>query len=104
MLGAFELTIDENQVTDWQGQRTRSLMQFLAAHRLRSVPRDELIAAVWPDIDEDGGRHRLHQGIYALRGTLQASDPDHSPIVCVDGAYRLNDEIPFGSTSRNSTI
>jgi len=93
MLGAFELTIDGHQVTDWRGQRTQSLMQFLAAHRHRSVPRDELITAVWPDIDEDGGRHRLHQAVYALRRTLHAIDPDHSPIVCGDGGYRLNDEI-----------
>ena len=93
MLGAFELTIDGHQVTDWRGQRTQSLMQFLAVHRHRSVPRDELITAVWPDTDEDGGRHRLHQAVYALRRTLHAIDPDHSPIVCGDGGYRLHDEV-----------
>jgi DNA-binding SARP family transcriptional activator len=93
MLGAFELTIDGQRVTDWRGQRTQSLMQFLAAHRHRSVPRDELITAVWPDIDEDGGRHRLHQAVYELRRTLHAIDPGRSPIVCGDGGYRLNDEL-----------
>ena len=93
MLGAFELTIDGHRVTDWRGQRTQSLMQFLAAHRHRSVPRDELIMAVWPDTDEDGGRHRLHQAVYELRRTLHAIDPGRSPIVCGDGGYRLNDEL-----------
>lgn len=93
MLGAFELTIDGQQVTDWRGQRTQSLMQFLAAHRHRSVPRDELIAAVWPETDEDGGRHRLHQAVYELRRTLRAVDPGRSPIVCGDGGYRLDSEI-----------
>jgi DNA-binding SARP family transcriptional activator len=95
MLGVFELTIDGRQVTDWRGQRTQSLMQFLAAHRHRSVPRDELTMAVWPDTDEDGGRHRLHQAVYELRRTLHAVDPGHSPIVCVDGGYRLDDEMPI---------
>ena len=93
MLGAFELTINGHRVTDWRGQRTQSLMQFLAAHRHRSVPRDELIMAVWPDTDEDGGRHRLHQAVYELRRTLHAIDPARSPIVCGDGGYRLNDEL-----------
>jgi DNA-binding SARP family transcriptional activator len=93
MLGAFELMINGHPVTDWRGQRTQSLMQFLAAHRHRSVPRDELIMAVWPDTDEDAGRHRLHQAVYELRRILHAIDPDRSPIICVDGGYRFNDEL-----------
>jgi len=95
MLGAFELMIDGQRVTDWRGQRTQSLIQFLTAHRHRSVPRDELITAVWPDADEDCGRHRLHQAVYELRRTLRAIDPDRSPIVCIDGGYRVDDEVPI---------
>jgi DNA-binding SARP family transcriptional activator len=95
MLGTFDLTIDGRPVTHWHGQRTRSLMQFLTAHRLRGVSRDELIAAVWPDVDEENGRHRLHQGIYELRSTLRAADPDRSPIVCVDGGYGFDRSVPI---------
>jgi DNA-binding SARP family transcriptional activator len=95
MLGTFDLTIDGRRVTHWHGQRTRSLMQFLAAHRHRRVSRDELIAAVWPDVDEENGRHRLHQGIYELRSTLRAADPDRSPIVCIDGAYGFDQSVPI---------
>ncbi len=64
MLGPFELSIGGRRVTQWRGQRTQSLMQFLATHRRRSVLGDELIEAVWPDTDEDCGRHRLHQAVY----------------------------------------
>ncbi len=95
MLGTFELTIDGQRVTDWRGQRTQSLMQFLTAHRHRSVVRDELIAAVWPDVDEDNGRHRLYQAVYELRRILHVIDPDRSPIVCIDGGYRVGHEIPI---------
>ena len=94
MLGSFDLTIDGRPVTHWHGQRTRSLMQFLTAYRLRGVSRDELIAAVWPDVDEENGRHRLHQGIYELRSTLRAADPERSPIVCVNGAYGFDRSVP----------
>jgi len=69
-------------------------MQFLTAHRLRGASRDELIAAVWPDVDEENGRRRLHQGIYELRSTLRAAAPDRSPIVCVDGAYGFDRSVP----------
>ena len=95
MLGTFDLTIDGRPVTHWHGQRTRALMQFLTAHRLRGVSRDELIAAVWPDVDEDNGRHRLHQGIYELRSTLRAADPYRSPIVCANGAYGFDHSVPI---------
>jgi DNA-binding SARP family transcriptional activator len=94
MLGSFDLTIDGRPVTHWHGQRTRSLMQFLTAHRLRGVSRDELITAVWPDIGEECGRHRLHQGIYELRSTLRAADPSRSPIVCIDGVYGFDRSVP----------
>ena len=95
MLGTFELMIDGRRVTHWHGQRTRSLMQFLVAHRQRGVSRHELIAAIWPDADDGNGRHRLHQGIYELRGTLRAADPAGSPIVCVDGAYGFDKSVPI---------
>jgi DNA-binding SARP family transcriptional activator len=95
MLGTFELTIGGRRVTHWHGQRTRSVMQFLAAHRHHGVSRDELIAAVWPDADEDNGRHRLHQGVYELRSTLRAIGPGRSPIVCVDGGYGIDDQVPI---------
>jgi DNA-binding SARP family transcriptional activator len=90
MLGTFELVSGGQRVVHWHGQRTQSLMQFLTVHRRRSVPRDELIAAVWPDADEDSGRHRLHQGVYELRSTLRAINPGWSPIVCADGGYGID--------------
>jgi DNA-binding SARP family transcriptional activator len=95
MLGTFELVIEGRTVTHWHGQRTQSLMQFLTVHRHRSVPRDELIAAVWPDADEDSGRHRLHQGVYELRSTLRSMDPDWSPIVCAGGGYGVDHRVPI---------
>ena len=94
MLGPFELSIGGRRVTQWRGQRTQSLMQFLATHRRRSVLGDELIEAVWPDTDEDCGRHRLHQAVYELRGTLRGADPKCSPIVCADGGYGLDHDAP----------
>lgn len=64
------------------------------AHRHRSVPRNELIAAVWPETDEDSGRHRLHQAVYELRATLRLVDPDRSSIVCAGGGYGVDQEVP----------
>ena len=95
MLGPFELSIDGRRITHWHGQRTQSLMQFLTAHRNRSVLRGELIEAVWPDAGEENGRHRLHQGVYELRNTLRVIDPDRSYIVCADGGYGVDRKVPI---------
>jgi DNA-binding SARP family transcriptional activator len=95
MLGSFEVAIGGRRVAHWQGQRAQSLMQFLTAHRRRHVSRDELIMALWPDVDEDSGRHRLHQAVYELRGTLRAIDPDRKPVVCAGGGYGLDREVPI---------
>jgi two-component system, LytTR family, response regulator len=95
MLGSFELTSDGRRVAHWQGQRAQSLMQFLIAHRQRYVSRDELIMAVWPDADEDSGRHRLHQAVYELRVTLRAIDPDRKSVVCAGGGYGLDRAVPL---------
>jgi DNA-binding SARP family transcriptional activator len=94
MLGVFELALDGRRVIHWRGQRTQSVMQFLIAHRHHNVLRDELIAAVWPEADEDGGRHRLHQAVYELRSTLRVIDPGRSLIVCDGGGYRVDHEVP----------
>ena len=94
MLGVFELALDGRRVIHWRGQRTQSVMQFLIAHRDRNVLRDELIAAVWPEADEDGGRHRLHQAVYELRSTLRVIDPARSLIVCDGGGYSVDREVP----------
>jgi DNA-binding SARP family transcriptional activator len=94
MLGVFELALDGRRVIAWRGQRTQSVMQFLIAHRHRNVLRDELIAAVWPEADEDGGRHRLHQAVYELRSTLRVIDPGRSLIVCDGGGYSVDRSVP----------
>lgn len=93
LLGPFELVIGGRRVTHWPGQQSQLLMQFLAAHR-RRVRREELIAAVWPDADEDSGRHRLHQAVYELRSILRVAEPSHQPVVCTGGGYELAADLP----------
>lgn len=46
------------------------------------------------DADEDSGRHRLHQAVYELRGTLRGVDPERSPIICAAGGYAVDHEMP----------
>ncbi|MGH3822179.1 MAG: AfsR/SARP family transcriptional regulator [Pseudonocardiaceae bacterium] len=94
MLGGFELKFDEQPVREWRGRRALSIIQFLVVNRRNAVSREVLIDAIWPEIDIDQGRRRLHQGIYDLRSTLRDADPGRTHIICVDGSYRLDPAMP----------
>lgn len=94
MLGGFELSFDERPVREWPGRRALSIIQFLVLNRRNAVCREALIDAIWPEVDIERGRRRLHQGVYDLRSTLRAADPGRTHIICVDGSYRLDPSMP----------
>lgn len=59
-------------LSDWQSRKARDLLKMLVARRGRPVPRDELIAELWPE-DATAAASRLSVTLSVLRGVL---DPD----------------------------
>jgi len=53
-------------------RRRLALLVLLAASRDRGVPRDKLLAYLWPERDADHGRHSLSQLVHAIRRELGA--------------------------------
>lgn len=52
-------------------QRKRlALLVMLAAAGAGGVPRDRLLATLWPESDDESARHSLKQAVYALRSRL----------------------------------
>jgi DNA-binding SARP family transcriptional activator len=90
LLGGFELWVNGQRVEHWRGRRGQAILQFLVTHRRLPVTRDALIEAVWPELDQDAGRRRLHQAVYALRQTLRDAGASYQHIVCANGFYRLD--------------
>ena len=95
LLGGFELRVNGRRVDQWRGRRGQALLQFLVAHRRRAVSREALIEALWPEADEDAGRRRLHQAVYALRQTLRDAGASYRHIVCANGFYQLDPAVPI---------
>lgn len=88
-LGGFVLRAPAGEV-DLAGLKPRpqELLRVLAAAAGRPVPREVLIAALWPNADAEGGLHNLHVAVSALRRFLAARVGD--PLVVRAGpSYRL---------------
>ena len=72
----------------WRGQRTESLMQFLAAHRHRSVPRDELIRGVADTTRTAGGTGCTRPSMNCVVPACHRPRPSPSSAVTADTGRR----------------
>jgi DNA-binding SARP family transcriptional activator len=76
LLGPTELVRDGQPVTDagWRRERVRSLLAQLAVRGV--VTRDELMTALWPELDADRAAHNLRVNLGHLHVVLE---PDRQP-------------------------
>jgi serine/threonine-protein kinase len=72
LLGGLELeSADRTNVTPLLSQPKRVALLVLLACGGRGLQRrDSLIGLLWPEMDQDRGRHALRQSLYVLRKTL----------------------------------
>ena len=73
--GGFALYVDGTRVDGWRAGKTRTLLQYLITHHDRPVPRETLIAALWPNPDAAAAGTSLKVAVHALRQTLARLDP-----------------------------
>lgn len=72
VLGGFELSINGVIVDQFAVRpRARKALHMLALHVGRTVHRDVLAEAVWPDSDPDAARRSVHVAISSLRHLLE---------------------------------
>ena len=70
-LGGLTLRVDGENITGAVTQRRRlALLVLLAAAGDRGLPRDKVLALLWPDAPEERARHALAQQLYAQRLNL----------------------------------
>lgn len=73
-LGRFEVVGAGGQDAGrWTSRKARDALKLLICRRGRSIPREELIDLLWPDVDLAVGRSRLSVVLSMLRAVL---DPD----------------------------
>jgi len=70
--GRFEMTVAD-QAVNWSGirPRVRTLMRYLALHAGHPVHREDIIAALWPELPGRAGVNNLQVGVSTLRTFIE---------------------------------
>jgi DNA-binding SARP family transcriptional activator len=69
----FELAFDGRPVERWRAGKARGLLQFLMLRPGRTVPRDTLHEALWPDAPWSAGSSSLKVAAHMLRSILDGA-------------------------------
>lgn len=83
----FELAFDGQPVQRWRAGKARGLLQFLMLRPGRTVPRDTLHEALWPDAPWSAGSSSLKVAAHMLRSILDGAqdaaehDDAHQPVL-----------------------
>ena len=72
MLGGFDVVVDGRQVpaAEWRRRQAAALVKMLALVPGRSLHRERVIDALWPDLDVDDAAPRLHKAAHYARRSL----------------------------------
>lgn len=93
LLGAFRVFANGRLVSNWSGNKCKSIFKHMIMNRHRPVRHDVLMEQFWPDEAPDAAKRNMYQTVYLLRQALQQDDTDFQFILCQDGTYSLNDQV-----------
>ena len=86
----------------WRGgARSEALLLSLAVHQTRGIPRERLLAQVWPDADAALAVHSLHSLVHQLHRLLGDAIGGAAPVVHSGEIYRLNAEAGVATDTRS---
>ncbi len=95
-LGTFRVLRGDEKIPtqSWKNKNAKRLFKYLVYHRKRGYqPKEILMELLWPDIDADSARVRLHNVLPALRRILEPglSRSTPSSYLLRDGdSYKIN--------------
>ncbi|WP_420628408.1 AfsR/SARP family transcriptional regulator [Candidatus Leptofilum sp.] len=93
LLGSFRVFVNGRLVSNWSGNKCKSIFKHMIMNRHRPVRHDVLMEQFWPDETPDAAKRNMYQTVYLLRQALQQDDSDFQFILCQDGTYSFNDEL-----------
>ena len=96
LLGDFRVLRAGRPLRGLGGEKAQNLLAILALRCEVRVPRDALLALLWPDSDAPLARQSLNSLVYCLHKHLGPALDGAAPIRCTDGCYRLNMEAGIG--------
>jgi len=76
LLGSFQVRVDRRTISSghWPRRHSAALVKLLALTPGRSLHREQVIDALWPDLDVDTAAPRLHKAAHYARKALGHRD------------------------------
>jgi DNA-binding SARP family transcriptional activator len=70
-LGTVEVRVDGREITpiEWESEKSKEMLLLLLTAR-RPMPKEEVIAALWPEATMQRGSSSFHSTLHRLRGVL----------------------------------
>ena len=96
LLGSFALLKAGRPVAAPSNGKTEALLSILAIRYKDPVPRDTLLALLWPNHDPGLAAQSLNSLVHSLRKQFKTELHGAGPLVYCDGCYRLNHEAGVG--------
>ncbi|MBN2714669.1 MAG: response regulator [Deltaproteobacteria bacterium] len=69
--GNFQIAWDHEAPLGWRSEKTKEVFAYLLMHDGNVVARDQIVEAVFPDIEMEKAVKQLHNAIYYIRKSLQ---------------------------------
>lgn len=85
-LGGMEVIVDGRRVTDleWRSEKSKEMFFYLLSNP-RPLRKEEIVAALWPDLPEEKCNSAFHSTLYRLRQAIYSEC-----VIKQDGRYLLN--------------
>lgn len=75
LLGGFAVSVDGVEIADdeWPSRRATQLVQLLALADGQRLPREQVIDALWPQLDPDAGAANLRKAAHHARHAMHGA-------------------------------
>lgn len=90
LLGPFRLLSAQQTPLTCGGEQAEALLGYLALSRGKTLPRDQLLAVLWPDVDPLLASQSLNSLVYSVRKGLRDELGGAAPVLQNNGHYQLN--------------
>ncbi|MFN2217886.1 MAG: BTAD domain-containing putative transcriptional regulator [Anaerolineae bacterium] len=81
LLGTLQVTLGGSPITDFESDKERALLAFLAEESHQPHRREKLVGLLWPEFTEAAGRNNLRRVLSNLRRTLRDREPPGPPLL-----------------------
>ena len=100
LFGGLRLSREGGAVLRFSTQKTALILAYLTLNAGHAHPREALAALLWPDADDETGRHNLRTALYSLRRQLEPHGVVAGTVVVADRMnVRLNPEAITSDTA-----